>query len=194
MDLLTGVLAMIVNFVAPGGAGKSAIINALISDDSQSFSTPVSYTSRAPRKGERDGVDYYFKTKEQILCLADKIAVHQTSAGIVYANRISTFLDSRKVLLTTLRPQGVLELEQFVPNILVLNLTVCLDERMRRMRERGDAECDIQDRIRRDESELESLRTIQMRSKQVWIDCSRPLIEVVREVRAVISLHIIDNR
>lgn len=178
---------MIVNFVAPGGAGKSAIINALIAADSESFATPVSYTSRPPRRGERDGVDYHFKTKDQILSLADKIAVHQTSTGIVYANRISTFRDTGKVLLSTLRPQGVAELERFVPNILVLYLTVDLPERIRRMRARGDAECDIQDRIRRDEIELESLQTIPMRSRQAWIDCSRPLVEVVKEVRAVIS-------
>ncbi len=49
---------------SPSGAGKSTLSKRLIEwDPSMSFS--VSATTRPPRPGEVDGVDYYFKTKDQ---------------------------------------------------------------------------------------------------------------------------------
>jgi guanylate kinase len=49
---------------SPSGAGKSTLSKRLVEwDPSMSFS--VSATTRPPRKGEVDGVDYYFKTREE---------------------------------------------------------------------------------------------------------------------------------
>ena len=48
----------------PSGAGKSTIINAA-ADKIGEFYFSVSTTTRAPREGELDGVDYYFVTKEE---------------------------------------------------------------------------------------------------------------------------------
>ncbi len=44
---------------APSGAGKSSILRALLTDE-PALSLSVSATTRAPRPGERDGVDYHF--------------------------------------------------------------------------------------------------------------------------------------
>jgi guanylate kinase len=44
---------------APSGAGKSTILRRLIRDD-PALSLSISATTRAPRPGERDGVDYLF--------------------------------------------------------------------------------------------------------------------------------------
>jgi guanylate kinase len=48
----------------PSGAGKSTIINQA-SDCIGEFYFSISTTTRKPRDGERDGVDYYFVTKEE---------------------------------------------------------------------------------------------------------------------------------
>jgi len=47
----------------PSGAGKSTIINAAAKAIGD-FYFSVSTTTRAPREGEKDGVDYHFVTKE----------------------------------------------------------------------------------------------------------------------------------
>lgn len=48
----------------PSGAGKSALVTAVLATlPGLSFS--VSYTTRAPRGNERDGVEYHFVTKEE---------------------------------------------------------------------------------------------------------------------------------
>src|SRR2546423_11979600 len=44
---------------APSGAGKTSLIDAVMRDD-PSLKISVSYTTRAPRKGEKHGVDYHF--------------------------------------------------------------------------------------------------------------------------------------
>ena len=44
---------------APSGAGKSSIVNACLARD-PSVSLSISFTSRAPRPGERDGEHYHF--------------------------------------------------------------------------------------------------------------------------------------
>ena len=48
----------------PSGAGKSTIINAA-ADAIGEFYFSVSTTTREPREGEIEGVDYYFVTKEE---------------------------------------------------------------------------------------------------------------------------------
>jgi len=44
---------------APSGAGKTSLIEAVMKDD-PSLKISISYTTRAPRKGEKEGVDYHF--------------------------------------------------------------------------------------------------------------------------------------
>ncbi|WP_347554825.1 guanylate kinase [Robbsia sp. KACC 23696] len=52
--------------VAPSGAGKSSLVNALLKDD-HGITLSISYTTRAPRPGEEDGVHYHFVSKEDFL-------------------------------------------------------------------------------------------------------------------------------
>ena len=50
----------------PSGCGKSSLLKKLYQViDNYYFS--ISTTTRAPRVGEQDGVDYYFVTKEEFL-------------------------------------------------------------------------------------------------------------------------------
>lgn len=51
-------------FSAPSGSGKTSIVKALLARD-PSLAFSVSCTTRAPRPGEKDGVDYYFITPEE---------------------------------------------------------------------------------------------------------------------------------
>lgn len=54
---------------APSGAGKTSLVNALLDLNSQ-IDLSVSYTTRAPRPGEINGVNYHFATREQFLQMA----------------------------------------------------------------------------------------------------------------------------
>jgi len=56
--------------VAPSGAGKSSLVNALLESD-HSLQLSLSCTTRDPRAGELDGRDYAFISKEQFLTKRD---------------------------------------------------------------------------------------------------------------------------
>ncbi len=49
---------------APSGTGKNTVINEILKND-PNIKFSVSVTTRKPREGEVDGVDYYFVTDEQ---------------------------------------------------------------------------------------------------------------------------------
>ncbi len=58
-------LGQLIIITAPSGAGKTTLIKKILEKGDYQFS--VSYTTREPRIGEVDGVDYHFITKEDFL-------------------------------------------------------------------------------------------------------------------------------
>lgn len=50
--------------VGPSGCGKSTYMSHMMNVFPNKFKFSVSYTTRAPRPGELDGVNYFFVTKE----------------------------------------------------------------------------------------------------------------------------------
>src|SRR3546814_8296586 len=56
--------------VAPSGAGKSSLVNALLEQE-PSIKLSVSYTTRPPRKGEKNGREYYFTSEEDFAAKRD---------------------------------------------------------------------------------------------------------------------------
>jgi len=56
---------------APSGAGKTSLVHALLNINPQ-IELSVSYTTRNPRAGERDGKDYHFVSRETFLEMAKR--------------------------------------------------------------------------------------------------------------------------
>lgn len=53
---------------APSGAGKSSLLKTLVQQTRDVF-VSISYTTRLPRPGEREGVDYYFVSQEKFAAM-----------------------------------------------------------------------------------------------------------------------------
>jgi len=72
---------------SPSGAGKTTLSRRLLDEDQQ-ISLSISVTTRAPRPGETDGVDYRFVSEEtfQMMVDADKFLEHAS----VFGNRYGT--------------------------------------------------------------------------------------------------------
>ena len=56
-----GILIVISGF---SGAGKGTLVKRLLSDY-DNYALSISMTTRAPRNSEKDGVEYFFVTKEE---------------------------------------------------------------------------------------------------------------------------------
>jgi len=52
--------------VGPSGVGKSTLIKRLQAEFPDDFGFSVSHTTRKPRPGEKDGVDYHFAPIEAV--------------------------------------------------------------------------------------------------------------------------------
>jgi guanylate kinase len=55
----------------PSGVGKGTIVGKLMQAD-KNISLSISCTTRAPREGEKDGVNYFFITKEKFLSMIEE--------------------------------------------------------------------------------------------------------------------------
>ena len=56
-------MALLIVISGPAGVGKTTICNRLLDEFKNSLSRVVTTTTRAPRIGETDGIDYFFISK-----------------------------------------------------------------------------------------------------------------------------------
>jgi guanylate kinase len=56
---------------APSGAGKSTLVNALLKREN-GIKLSISYTSRGPRPGEKDGVHYHFVSSDTFMEMVER--------------------------------------------------------------------------------------------------------------------------
>ena len=72
---------------APSGAGKTSLVKALV-DSTESLRVSVSHTTRAPREGEVDGVNYHFVDKAAFAAMRESDEFFESAE--VYGNFYGT--------------------------------------------------------------------------------------------------------
>lgn len=145
---------------SPSGAGKTTLCKRLRQEFNIGFS--VSYTTRQPRPGETEGVEYHFVSPErfQEMAAADEFAEYAMVHGNMYgtsARQVEDALSQGHDLLFDIDFQGGRQLRQRFPNevMLVFILPPSLRELERRLRQRGtDADEVIARRLKVARSEL----------------------------------------
>jgi guanylate kinase len=104
---------------APSGGGKTSLAQALI-EASPSIVRSVSHTTRAPRPGERDGVDYFFVAPGEFerLAAAGEFLEHATVFGNRYGTSrraVEARLAAGQNVLLTIDWQGARSIKRQLP-------------------------------------------------------------------------------
>ena len=108
--------------VAPSGAGKSSLVNALLADD-PSLALSISCTTRLPREGEVDGRDYRFVSLSQFADLKKEnkllewAQVHDNFYGTP-RDRIDEAIGAGNDILLEIDWQGARQVRQLLPNVI----------------------------------------------------------------------------
>jgi guanylate kinase len=146
---------------APSGAGKTSLIDALMRAD-PSLKLSISYTTRAPRPGEQDGVDYHFV--DDRTCLAMRERGEFLESAEVHGHRYGT---SKKVITEALARgddlileidwQGARQVRAIYPDCVgIYIMPPSIDELERRMRARAqDSEAVIRRRLEAARGEMD---------------------------------------
>lgn len=107
----------------PSGAGKGTIVDKLLSDSRYELS--ISCTTRAPRGQERDGINYFFKTREEFekMIAENKFLEYADVFGGYYGTPKDYVLDkleSGKSVILEIDVQGALQVKKNYPEALMI--------------------------------------------------------------------------
>ena len=133
---------------APSGAGKTSLVNALLEREPD-VELSVSYTTRAPRNGEADGVDYHFVTRDAFLEMAgrgeflESAEVHGNLYGTSQAWIDARTREGRDIVLE-IDWQGAQQVRRLVPSAIgVFVLPPSLEALRRRLTARGQDSSEV---------------------------------------------------
>ena len=133
---------LLVSISGPSGTGKGSVL-ARIKEKDQSFGTSISVTTREPREGEKDGVDYYFKSKEEFMKMYEEgeILEYDEFVGNYYGTPTVALQDMSEAgtdVLMDLTIAGSMALkENFEQSITIFLLAPSYEELEKRLRGRG---------------------------------------------------------
>lgn len=147
----------------PSGVGKGTVCNALRKVNSN-ITYSVSATSRAPRAGEVDGVNYFFKTREQF---EEMIKNDQFLEWAQYVNNyygtpkqfVLDMLEQGKDVILEIEVQGAMQVKEKYPEgIFIFLAPPDMEELHQRIRNRGTEDDDvIRNRMNKAREEIEMM-------------------------------------
>ena len=150
----------------PAGSGKGTVLQHIFADPSKkdSFAYSVSATTRAPRPGEVDGVNYHFLTREEFEAriargeLLEYTEYCGNYYGTLKAQSLSV-LESGKNLILEIEVEGAMNVKRSFPDaVAIMLLPPSFKKQEERLRGRGtETEEKILARLARTKEELTHL-------------------------------------
>ena len=180
-----GILIVLSGF---SGSGKGTIMKELMKKYSEQYALSISATTRSPRPGETDGVEYFFKTKEQFeKMIADDELIEYAKYVDNYYGTPKAYVEEQlaagKDVILEIEIQGALKVRRQFPDALLLFVTPPSAEVLKnRLIGRGTETMDvIEHRLARALEEAEGLEEYD------YLVVNDVLEEAVREVHEIIQ-------
>lgn len=161
------------------GTGKSTIAKEL---EKLGYERVITYTTRPPRPGEKDGIDYHFISEEKFQSMVDdnqfgETDSFETEQGVWRYGSVRDDYKMNSVIILT--PNGCNKIKLLVPVIPMIEVLLMSSPKniVNRLKKRGDSEIRIKNRMEQDEydfSEFEQKTPFDMKQITLWTDNSSP--------------------
>ncbi|MGY3703620.1 MULTISPECIES: guanylate kinase [Vagococcus] len=149
----------------PSGVGKGTVRKALFEKDDNQFEYSISMTTRNKREGEVEGVDYFFRSKEEFeqLISEGKMLEYAEYVGNYYGtplDYVNKTLDEGKDVFLEIEVQGAMKVKEKMPDGVFIFLTPPdFSELKARIVNRGTDELAvIEKRMTKAKEEIEMMR------------------------------------
>ena len=179
-----GILIVLSGF---SGSGKGTIMKELMRRYSEQYALSISATTRNPRPGETDGVEYFFRTKEEFESMIERDEL------IEYAKYVENYygtpkayveeqLAAGKDVILEIEIQGALKVKEKFPDTVLMFVTPpSAEELKRRLVGRGTEEMSvIESRLSRAVEEAQGIESYD------YLVVNDDLDECVEEVHSII--------
>ncbi|MGD6958729.1 guanylate kinase [Rossellomorea aquimaris] len=148
----------------PSGVGKGTVRKAIFSQEDTKFEYSISMTTRNPREGEVDGVDYFFKSREEfeVLIGQGKLLEYAEFVGNYYGTPVDYVretLDAGRDVFLEIEVQGAQQVrDKFPEGLFIFLAPPSLSELQNRLVTRGTETDDlIQGRMNTARKEIEMM-------------------------------------
>ena len=180
----------IIVIAAPSGCGKSTIINALLEGGDLNLGFSVSATTRPPREGEVDGVNYYFMSEENFrdaIAEGRFVEFEEVYPGRFYGtlrSEIDRILDEGHNIMLDLDVNGALSVKKLYGReaLSIFIEPPSIEELRRRLEFRGTESSEVID-VRVDRAQYEISRAAEFDTAVV----NDRLDEAINTVRNIIK-------
>lgn len=120
-----GILIVISGF---SGAGKGTLVKELLRRHEKDYALSISMTTRAPRPGERDGVEYFFTDREHFeeTIRQDGLIEYASYCGNYYGTPkayVEEQLSKGRNVILEIEIQGALKIKEKFPESLLIFVT-----------------------------------------------------------------------
>ena len=183
---MKGRLAVISGF---SGAGKGTLVKRLLELYPDEYVLSISKTTRRPREGERDGIHYFFVTREQFEkdIEAERFIEHAEFNGNYYGTPLEWVrdrLEAGQNVILEIEVQGALQVKDRFPDaVLVFVTPPSMEELVRRLLKRGtETPEDIRNRL-----EIAAVRECHLMQDYDYIVVNDDLDTCVGQMREMIA-------
>ena len=134
MQKSKGILVVLSGF---SGSGKGTVMHKIMEKYAEQYALSISATTREPRTGEMDGVEYFFKTREEFEKMIEnnELVEYAQYVGNYYGTPkayVEEQLSAGKDVILEIEIQGALKIKEKFPDTLLLFLTPPSAEELKR--------------------------------------------------------------
>jgi len=174
----------------PSGVGKGTVRKEIFSQRNTAFEYSISMTTRKPREGEVDGVDYFFKSRDEFEALINqgKLLEYAEFVGNYYGtpvDYVKETLERGKDVFLEIEVQGARQVrEKFPDGLFIFLVPPSLSELKNRIVTRGTETEDIINNrmsVAKDEIEMMHLYDYVVENDEISLACDRINAIVIAE-------------